>query len=115
MISGCLGELELRFGAYCDGPQEAEQFTAEGRHDLAFVFAEGGECLIAFVQPVLRFLGDLFDFIAEGQRFLSSEKEACDVGSMLVGPGGLHQDPSEMSVACFCNPTSLNAVSAARH
>ena len=81
-----------------DGPDEPEQFAAQSRHDLVFILAADGERLVAFVEAILCFPGDLLDLIAEGQRFLPSEKEASDVGPVLVGLGGLHQDPSQMGV-----------------
>ncbi len=62
----CLCEFELRFGVDRDRPDEPEQFAAQCRHNLIFVFAAESECLVAFVQPILRFPGHLLDLIAEG-------------------------------------------------
>ena len=111
-ISDCLSGFMVRFGVQGDSPHEAEQFAAQRRHDLILVLAADGEGLVTLVQPVLRFPGNLFDFVAERQGLLSSEKEAGDVGPMLVGPGSLHQNPSQMGVAGLGNRTSLDAVSA---
>ena len=66
-ISGCLGELELFFGVDRDRPNKTEQFAAQCRHNLILVFAADSEGLVAFVEAILCFPGDLFDLIAEGQ------------------------------------------------
>ena len=49
---------------------------------------------VAFVQPMLRFPGDLFDFVAEGQRLLSSQQKAGHIRPMLIRPRRFHQHPS---------------------
>ncbi len=106
--SSCLCEFELRFGMYRNGPHETEQLASQRRHDLPFVFVarrHGGE---SFMQPLLRFPGDSFGFIAERQGFLSSQNPALHVGPMLIGPCRLHQNPSQMRIAGLRNRSAQN-------
>ena len=58
-----LGLPVLCFGVNGDGPNKAQQLTAERSHDLIFVLAARRQCLVALVQAMLRFPGHLFGFI----------------------------------------------------
>ena len=112
-FSGCCGVrllLLLHVGRDC--PDEAEQLTADCGHDLILVLAAGRHGLVALVQPVLRFPGNLFHLIADGERLLSSQQESRHVRTVLIRPRRFHQHPSEMGVASFGDRTPLNAVAA---
>ena len=68
--------FEARLGFDRNGPNEAEQFTAQGRHDLGLVFASGRQVFVALVETALGFPGNGFNFRIQGQRLLSFEQEA---------------------------------------
>jgi hypothetical protein len=66
-ISGLLEEFfRLGFGVDRDRPDEPEQFAAQGRDHLIFVFAAKSKRLVAFVKAMLCFPGHLCDLLAEG-------------------------------------------------
>src|SRR5919107_3011206 len=108
-FSGCL-PLRSGFGFDGNGPSKAEQFTGNGGHDLWFVFTGRCEFLVARAQAPLRLPGNVFDRLV--QALLSFQQEAADPRFMLIGPGGFHHHPSQMSIAGFGNPASLDAIAA---
>ena len=67
--------------------------------DLVLVLAARRHRFVAFVQPLLRFPGDLFYLFADGQILLPAQQITRHVGPMLIRPRRLDQHPSEVTVA----------------
>ena len=107
-----LRQFELRFGMYRDSPHEAEQFAGERGHDRCSMLAAGRHGCEAFVQPLLRFPGDSFGFIAQRQRLLSSQHAPLHIGPMLIGPCRFHQNPPQMCIAGLRDAATLRSVPA---
>src|SRR5215471_1504557 len=100
----------LRFHAHRDGPEEAQQFPADGRHNLRFVLATGTELLVAGVQTPLRLPTDLLNLrVQQPQPFL---QPAADPRFVLVGPGGFHNQAAYVGVSGLGNATARHATAA---
>lgn len=81
------------------GPDESQQFPADGRDHVLLRLAPGVELSIATVEAVLGLPGDLLDFLALS--LLPLAQRGADRWPVSVGPGCLYDDPSEVGVACL--------------
>src|SRR5574340_875723 len=91
-----------------DGPNEAEQLPADGCYGLQFIFAGGGELLVARVQAPLRLPGNVFDLRIEA--LLSFGQIAAHPRSSLISPGGFHDDAAQVCISGLGDGSTLDAV-----
>ena len=84
-----------------DGPDEAHQLPGDRRADLDLEFAPGFQLPVSGTEPHLGFPGDLLDLLRGA---LSPALEGSGLpGRVVIGPGRLHQDPSDVAIAGFCD------------
>src|SRR5262245_37496999 len=86
-----------RFGAHRNGPNESQQFAADGGYNLWLVLPPCGQLLVATAQSPLRLPGDGFGPLI--QTLLPLGQPASDPRFVLVGPGRFYHHPSKVCVA----------------
>ena len=94
------------------GPYKANEFACNGHsNDIVLLSMLFFECMVAFIQPLLRFIGDG----EHGQRLsLSSFAKHSAYGrSVSIVPGGFDQNAACVTVARFGDAAAPNTIAAA--
>lgn len=84
---------------YC--PHKGTEFSGDGRHDHLFGLTLRQHSFVAGTQSKLGFPGDIAYLLR--QTFLAFAQLPTNPGRKAVCPGGFHQNPAHMAIACFCN------------
>src|SRR6266498_1061373 len=110
-VVGFMSSVVFSFGLHANFPDEAEQFTTNGRNDLWFVLSRGLQRSISPMQSMLRLPGNLSGF-GSGIR-LSLQQPAAEPGPELVGPCSFNQHSTQVSITSF-GDTALITMAATR-
>jgi hypothetical protein len=102
------------FGLDGDGPDKAQQLTADGGHDLWLLFAGGGQFLVTSVQTPLRFPGDFFYLRGQLQIALPPQQKSADPGPMLIGPSRFDDHAPQMCIAGLGDGATLDFIAAGK-